>query len=1342
MSNLEFHVFKRNTDAIATNRGFYYQYLKTIKLWIDNYKNKKEIEIYCEREDDIFQFNEIKREYKFHQIKCYAEGFGLNSPEIKSSLLNFFNLFLKYKDDYTGYFYFETNSTFKPNAGKSLKKWFENQDDNNYSIKDVANETKKYLKEQVEENLRKFIQKKPSTKNIERAKENVSDFINKLNSDEFESFLKVVRWKFGMENDTEKATSKLLTEISTTISSFNLDIRSELFLGYLLHIVIEKSIHKNESERFLNNTIFQEILANSNLDELIESKLRPELISLMNNHIQVTEKLDDIKETIEKTEKKITEIYNASSKKNNYTKNLADEVKNWLIALNYSFEDYREDEENTSKFILNIPKRRGYDRVFILCVSESVEINHLDELNYEYKKHDCDEGWIITYRRISNTVRKKVNKGKYKELYSYTLDELIDEHTDFSDYFKWLEDEVILKKINTNYISLRCKKDLFDESHNKIDSNEYKVESYINKWIDDPSKNHISILGEFGTGKTWLTLHFAWRKLVEYKKAKKKGLLRGRIPIIIPLRDFAKSVSIEGVFSEFFFKKYNSPIPTYKTFEVLNRMGKLLLIFDGFDEMADKIDSQKMINNFWELAKTVTENSKVILTCRNEHFPEAKRGRELLNAELKASTQNLIIETPKFEILELLKFDKKQIKKLLKLYTSDKIIKKIFKSDTLIDLASRPIMTELIIESLDDIEKGKEIDISRIYLYAITKKFNKDILEKRTFTSISDKLYFMAEISWEMLSTDNMSINYRLFPDRIRKLFGKIVEEEKDIDHWQYDMMGQTLLVRTDDGDYKPSHRSLLEFFVVYKFASELGVLNEDFKNLAVNIKSSGSTNNLKDFYWNEYFQNSDKNNLLNFKRISIQDLKDTFGKKVISKAELDLMINMISISSSKTQKSFNQIIDECRNKTFDEVGYIVTNLIIILVTHKYNYFDGKDLSNLSITNLNMPKNFASNNFQENKMSFVDTKFIKSDLTNSNIMSSFFGKLNDLKKADFTNANLTNFNFQKNQINDLSILDSKNLVILGSPDLLTILNKDTLNIVNQIVATGWHTIFSNDGKYLIHSGYGSVVFRNTKDFEIEFEYKLSNQCNSSAQENGENLWTGGFVVSKDNSTLYVACNNAFVYVFDIIKKKEKSVYKCDYSANKLKLSSCEKYLICTEHYSINIWNLETKEKVINTSNIKINEYGITHSDSHPFDSTIAILIKNCITFLELPNKNIVEINFDSKITDICFSKDCMFLYVIDREINIFMIDYKTKIVTKTLKVEANPYYKATIYLDESNNDLIYILIDNSILLFNLKKEKVMDSYISYFNMTDIIFTSVKGIKKSIQAQLEKNGAKF
>jgi predicted NACHT family NTPase len=41
-------------------------------------------------------------------------------------------------------------------------------------------------------------------------------------------------------------------------------------------------------------------------------------------------------------------------------------------------------------------------------------------------------------------------------------------------------------------------------------------------------------------------------------------------------------------------------------------MGKLLLIFDGFDEMAAKVDRQQMINNFWELAKVVVPGAKVI----------------------------------------------------------------------------------------------------------------------------------------------------------------------------------------------------------------------------------------------------------------------------------------------------------------------------------------------------------------------------------------------------------------------------------------------------------------------------------------------------------------------------------------------------------------------------------------------------------------------------------------------------------------------------------------------------------------------------------------------------------
>jgi predicted NACHT family NTPase len=139
-------------------------------------------------------------------------------------------------------------------------------------------------------------------------------------------------------------------------------------------------------------------------------------------------------------------------------------------------------------------------------------------------------------------------------------------------------------------------------------------------------------------------------------------------------------------------------------------------------------------------------------------------------------------------------------------------------------------MTELIIEAMPEIEAGKTVDMSRIYYYAIVRKMDRDIKAERTFTSLADKLYFLCEIAWEMLSTERMKLNYREFPDRIRQIFPQLVTEAKDLDHWHYDMMGQTILIRNADGDYTPAHRSLLEFLVAYKFAAEAGVLKADFE--------------------------------------------------------------------------------------------------------------------------------------------------------------------------------------------------------------------------------------------------------------------------------------------------------------------------------------------------------------------------------------------------------------------------------------------------------------------------------------------------------------------------------
>jgi WD40 repeat protein len=413
---------------------------------------------------------------------------------------------------------------------------------------------------------------------------------------------------------------------------------------------------------------------------------------------------------------------------------------------------------------------------------------------------------------------------------------------------------------------------------------------------------------------------------------------------VIPLRDYAKAVSIESLFSEFFFRKHQIGLPGYSVFEQLNRMGKLLLIFDGFDEMAARVDRQAMINNFWELAKVVgTPGTKAILTCRTEHFPEALEGRSILNAELKASTSNLTGESPQFEVLELEKFDDQQIKQVLNFKTTPETVDSIINNEKLLDLARRPVMIDLIIEALPYIEAGKPVDISRVYLYAVRQKMERDIKADRTFTSMTDKLYFLCELSWEMLSNDKMSLNYKEFPDMIQRYFEKIVQQQKDLDHWQYDMMGQTMLIRNADGDYYPAHRSLLEFFVSYKLGRELGILAADFQEVV---------------------------EVLPYDQGKI-DLSQTFGKTLLAKAVLDLMFPMLSTTAN--QRLLAEV-KATKGKTETIAAYCGSNAVQLLLKGSRFALEKQDLSETVIKNVD----------------FSRASLYNVNLTNANLKESVF----------------------------------------------------------------------------------------------------------------------------------------------------------------------------------------------------------------------------------------------------------------------------------------------------------------------------------------------------------------
>ncbi len=415
-----------------------------------------------------------------------------------------------------------------------------------------------------------------------------------------------------------------------------------------------------------------------------------------------------------------------------------------------------------------------------------------------------------------------------------TFDDLIDEEVDFSKYETFLEHEIEVRRLRELYVPLCCRRPEVDrQGEVQGESTIPGLRKHVDRWLEQTLAEHISVLGEFGMGKTWFCLRLADARLSDWRKAKAAGRPRGRFPLLIQLRDYVSAPTIESLLSDFFFNRFETRLPSLRAFEVLNRMGRFLLIFDGFDEMARRIDYQKVIDHFWELAKVVLPGSKAVLTCREEHFRYAREARAVLAGEEMASHAKIVLVPPRFDVVHLEPLEPEQIRQaIIKRHGKEsgkRAADVVLGHATLLDLARRPVMVEMLMESLDELVGRERIVTSQVYLIATDRQIRKNIKEERTFTTISDKVRFLCELAWEMHSSESLRLHYKLFPGRIREIFGDVVADEEK-DHWAYDLTGQTLLVRDEHGNYTFAHRGLVEYFSAYRLLAQAGALNTEFR--------------------------------------------------------------------------------------------------------------------------------------------------------------------------------------------------------------------------------------------------------------------------------------------------------------------------------------------------------------------------------------------------------------------------------------------------------------------------------------------------------------------------------
>jgi len=357
------------------------------------------------------------------------------------------------------------------------------------------------------------------------------------------------------------------------------------------------------------------------------------------------------------------------------------------------------------------------------------------------------------------------------------------------------------------------------------------LDTLMERFLNDNSKNFLTLLGDFGTGKSSFSLHYYIYLSKKYIKDKNNE----RIPIFISLKDYVGKLSIEDFIVKEFFNIFNIE----KYISIFNKLaldGKFVFFVDGFDEMASLSDQQLTEENLKELTKLTFEQAlfmtkdcsklhkanKVFLTCRSHYFLTEVQEQKILKADYTVLYRNYATKS-NYEItrIKLKEFNDEQIKEYINKNTKDiektnEVLKIINDTYNLKELSERPLLLEMIVKTLPELKYKKEINAASLYKSYTDMWIERD--DWRSHMKPEGKRAFMHDLAINIFQKGgDFSLHYtQLNSPDVKHL--KNSYEQKEGDYYIYETTTCSFLNRDNDGNYKFIHKSFMEYFVAESF--------------------------------------------------------------------------------------------------------------------------------------------------------------------------------------------------------------------------------------------------------------------------------------------------------------------------------------------------------------------------------------------------------------------------------------------------------------------------------------------------------------------------------------------
>jgi GTPase SAR1 family protein len=352
------------------------------------------------------------------------------------------------------------------------------------------------------------------------------------------------------------------------------------------------------------------------------------------------------------------------------------------------------------------------------------------------------------------------------------------------------------KYIPEHYIEPRC--------HDAKEKDQGLLHDYVRKWLKDPKRNLLAVLGDYGIGKTSFCHKFA-SDLTESQ----------RVPVVIELKTMREG---NASWEELIKKETGLRRPKAR---------EVVLILDGFDELSLRFDKETALEEMRKLSQATADFAKILLTSRTQFFRQLNEIWEILRHDPPTSGagHQPLPYAERFEQIHVSFFGEREIRAYLNLALGkEKALEfqeEIIEKGYLKDLAKRPILLDLIRRHAKDITeiKGK-VTAGRVY-ETVMEAWKKREGERPP----ENIMLFMEELAYRMFTKKEDQLHFKTLRDAIDEYFdpktkGKL---KSSLDNLDYQIRNCSLLGWYDtQGYYAFLHRSFMEYFVARKLSTEI----------------------------------------------------------------------------------------------------------------------------------------------------------------------------------------------------------------------------------------------------------------------------------------------------------------------------------------------------------------------------------------------------------------------------------------------------------------------------------------------------------------------------------------